>query len=366
MRVLHLVKGLGPGGAERLLVSLAACRSDDVEIAVAYLLPHKSHLVTELQQLDVEVHLLSGRLGLSDPRWPSRLRSVVNRLAPDVVHVHSPAVAPPARVALRLSRHRPLLVSTEHNVWPSFGRVTRWANALTLPLDDISLAVSEEVRSSAWARYRERIDVVIHGVPVAALRARRAERAPARAALGVADDEILIATVANFREKKDYPTLLRVAAACALQPTLRFVAIGQGPLEASLHALHDRLGVGDQFRFLGYHPDPAAVVVGADLFVLTSRHEGLPIALLEAMALGVPPVVTGVGGIPEVVTDGVDGILREPGDVAGIADAIQALARDGEGRAALAARAAQRATHFDIRSAQRTLEALYRTGRVGR
>lgn len=360
MRVLHLIKGLGPGGAERLIVSLTTCRSDHVEIDVAYLLPHKSQLVPELRAAGATTHLLAGAYGLADPRWPIRLLSLVRERKPDVVHIHSPALTAPARLAVRLLRRRPRLVSTEHNVWPSFGRATRLLNALTLPLDDARLAVSEDVRASAWVRHQADIDVLVQGIPFPGLAGRRTERSAARRALDLGDDDILVATVANFREKKDYPTLLAAAAACAREPRLRFVAIGQGPLEAEMHSLHERLQLGDRFRFLGYQADPAAVVAGADLFALTSRHEGLPIALLEAMALEVPPVVSAVGGIPEVVTDGVDGVLVPPGDPAAFAAALLRLVDAPAERAALGAAAGRRAADFDIARTQRELEALYR------
>jgi glycosyltransferase involved in cell wall biosynthesis len=360
MRVLHVVKGLGPGGAERLLVSLAQVRDADVDLDVAFVLPHKDHLVPELTEAGVPTHLLAGRRGLADVRWPARLVALARRLDPDVVHVHSPAVAAVARPLLRLLARRAAVVSTEHNVWGSFGTVARLANGITLPLSDACLAVSEEVRSSMWRRHRESVAVSVQGIPVARLAPRRAERERARADLGLTPDAVLVATVANFREKKDYPTLLRAAARCADHPTLRFVAIGQGPLERELEGLHRDLSLGDRFRFLGYHPDPPAVLAGADLFVLTSRHEGLPISLLEAMALGVPPVVTAVGGIPEVVTHDQDGLLLPAGDPEAVADALQGLADDPQRRAALGAAASRRAQDFDIARTQAELESLYR------
>jgi glycosyltransferase involved in cell wall biosynthesis len=359
MRVLHVVKGLGPGGAERLLVSLTAARSDGCHIDVAYLLPHKDHLVAELEAAGASVHLLSGSAGQADPRWPGRLLGLVRRRRPDVIHLHSPVVASVARVLVRLLPRRPAIVSTEHNVWPAFNRATRLANGLTLSLSDGAYAVSEEVRSSTWSRCRSRLDVVVQGIPTTALAARAQERDAARASLGFTDATVVVATVANFREKKDYPTLLAAAAACSDEPMLRFIAIGQGPLEAELNSAHRKLGLGDRFQFLGYVADPPATVAGADLFVLSSRHEGLPIALLEAMALGVPPIATAVGGIPEVVTDGVDGVLVEPGDPRALAEAIRGLAADPARRRELGLAAGRRAADFDITRAQQELERRY-------
>ena len=360
MRVLHVVKGLGPGGAERLLVSLAGVRAPELAFEVAYLLPQKAHLVPELAAVGAPSHLLAGRRGLADPRWPIRLVQLVRETRPDVVHLHSPAVAAIARPVLRALGGRRALVSTEHNVWSSFEPVARVANGITLPLSDACLAVSEEVRASVWARQRADVAVTVQGIPVDDLVARRSDRAAARAGLGVAPDDVLVVTVANFREKKDYPTLLAAIAASQDHPRLRFVAIGQGPLEADMRALHARLGLGERLRFLGYHSDPPRVLAAADVFTLTSRHEGLPIAMLEAMALGVPPVVSAVGGIPEVVTDGVDGVLVAPGDASEFAIAFRALADDPVRRGHLGTAAALRAREFDITQTQRHLEALYR------
>jgi glycosyltransferase involved in cell wall biosynthesis len=360
VRVLHVVKGLGPGGAERLLASMAEVADPEaVRYEVAYLLDQKQHLVPELEALGVGTHLLAGGRGMSDPRWPGRLRALAGRF--DVVHVHSPAVGAVARVALVVRKRRPVLVSTEHNVWSSHGRLTRAGNALTLPLDQQRWAVSEEVIESMWPRWRRATEVLVHGVPLDRVRGRRGERAGARARHGWSEDDVVVAIVANLRANKDYPTLFRAAAeAIAAEPRLRFVSVGQGPLEAELRAALDAEDLGERFTMLGYHPDPLAVLAGADVFTLSSVHEGLPISLLEAMAVGLPPVVTRVGGNAEVVTDGVDGLLVEPRQPLALADAYVALARDPRRRASLGAAAARRVDDFDIVRTARIVEARYR------
>ena len=340
VRVLQVVKGLGPGGAERLLVSMAGVADQAaVRYEVAYVLPWKQHLVPELEALGVPTHLLAGRRGMGDPRWPGQLRRLARGF--DVVHFHSPAVAAVARPVLRTMRGGPQLVSTEHNVWASHSPVTRVGNAGTLPLDRVRWAVSEEVVASSWPRWRARTEVLVYGTPVESLRARTSERAAVRAAHGWADDDVVVAHVANLRAHKDHPTLFQAAAlAIAEEPRLRFVSIGQGPLESELRADLAGHGLGDRFVLLGYHDDPPAVLAGADVFTLSSVHEGLPISLLEAMALGLPPVVTAVGGNAEVVTDGIDGILVAPRQPEALAAAYVRLARDPELRARLGGTAA--------------------------
>jgi len=303
---------------------------------------------------------------MADPRWLGRLRQLVRTLQADVVHLHSPAVAAVARPTLRAMRHRPIIVSTEHNVWPSHRPTTRWANAVTLFLEDATFAVSNEVvQSAGW--FGARMETVVHGVPLAALARRRSGRAAARQALGVVDGEVLAVTVANLRVHKDYPTLFAAATiATAAEPRLRFVTMGQGQLEEQLRSELARTALGDRFCMLGSHPDPAAVVVGADIFVLASIHEGLPIALLEAMALGVPPVATDVGGVAEVVVDGRDGVLVPPSRPDLLAAAIVDLAADADRRTELARRAVERAGAFDIANAADHLERRYEALAAGR
>src|SRR5690606_6967933 len=136
------------------------------------------------------------------------------------------------------------------------------------------------------------------------------QRAAVRADLQVRDDEVAVFTVANLRRQKAYPDLLQAASrALEREPRLRFFAVGQGPLRAELERLHAQLELGDRFRFLGYRDDVERLLAGADLVVMASVFEGFPLAVMEALAAGVPVVATRVGGVPEAITDGVEGIL---------------------------------------------------------
>ena len=360
--MLWLTKGLGPGGAERLLASFAALADRSrLDLRAAYLLPWKDHLVAELAARGVPAVCLDAGRPL-DVRWLGRLRALVRQHAVDVVHVHSPLVAALARPALRTlpREERPGLVGTEHNVWSSHHPATRWANRLTLPLEDTTIAVSDEVRASMPPRLARRAEVVVHGVDVDAIAARRGERAAARAELGVGEGELLVATVANLRAQKDYPTLLRAARRLvdAGQP-ITFVSVGQGPLAADLERERDGLGLGDRFRFLGYRDDPVKVLVAADVFCLSSRFEGLPIAMLEAMAAGLPVVATRVGGIPSVVTDDREGRLVPPADPVGLASALAEMTDAGL-RARRGAAAGERVRAFGIQPAVDRQSDLYR------
>jgi len=142
-------------------------------------------------------------------------------------------------------------------------------------------------------------------------------------------------------------------------PALRFVAAGQGPLEDEVRALHAASGLGDRFRLLGYRTDTTRLVAAADLYVLASHHEGLPVTVMEALTLGVPVVAPAVGGLPEVVERGVNGILVPPGDAPALAEAIEEAASPDR-RAALAAGARATGDRFSSRAAVARIEAIYR------
>lgn len=361
--ILWLVKGLGPGGAERLLVDHA--RFGDHErfsYQAAYLLPHKDHLTPDLERWGVTTHCLDAR-GLRTATWPWHLRRLLARERVDVLHAHSPYPASLARLVVRTLRsdRRPAVFYTEHNVWSRHSSLTRLANRLTYPLDDAHVAVSDGVRDSVGARLREGVDTLVHGIDVQAVARLGRERPAIRAELGVAADVAVIGTVANLRVSKGYEHLLRAARRVLDDhPEVIFVTVGQGPLETELRRLHARLGLGDRFRFLGYRPDAVRVASAFDVFVLPSLHEGLPIALLEAMALGIPSVVTQVGGVPEVVTDGVEGVFVPAGSPAALAESVAALIDDPDARVRMGAAAGKRAEQFDIAPAVRELERRYR------
>jgi glycosyltransferase involved in cell wall biosynthesis len=364
VRVLWLTKGLGPGGTETLLAACAtAVDHEDFEYAAAYVVPEKRALVPLLEGAGVEVTCL-GATARSDPRWTWRLRQLLLERPADIVHAHAPLLAAAARIVARTlpRRARPITLSTEHNIWPAYAASTRVFNALTYPLDVTHFAVSEEVRRSMPDWWRRRTETLLHGIAVDAARAHRSERDRMRRALGVGADECLAVTIANYRRHKDYSTLL--AAARRIREggaPVRFAAVGQGPLELEVIAEHARSGLGDAFMLLGYRPDALDVLAAADLFVLSSRQEGLPVALMEALALGLPVVATGVGGIPEAVTDGVEGRLVPAERPDQLADAILGLARDPECRTRMAKAATRRSTQFDVDRVVRRYEDCYRT-----
>jgi L-malate glycosyltransferase len=362
IRVLWLTTGLGPGGAEQLLVTTARRRDRQrTAVRAAYLLPYKSALVAALEAEAVPVECLGYRSVL-DPRWLGALRRSMVQHPVDILHAHNPVMAVGGRIVARSlpRRLRPRLVVTDHNVWHGYKPASRWADGLTSRLDDARLTVSEAVRASLPAPIQQRSHVVLQGIEVERVRAQRTERAAVRAELGLDPHAPVVGTVANLRAQKAYPDLLAAAAAVLERvPEARFVAVGQGPLEAEIRALHARMGLGDRFLLLGHRPDAVRAMAACDVFVLASHWEGLGVAVMEALALGLPVVATAVGGVPEVVEHGREGLLVPPRQPAKLAQAIATLLTDTETRQRMAEAAAQRGAELSIDSAVRRTEAMY-------
>jgi glycosyltransferase involved in cell wall biosynthesis len=355
IRVVHVVKGLGPGGAERLILN--QLRSGDhaaVDYRVLRLIEAKSHLVPEIEALGVPVGLVGSGL-----TWPLQLRKMLRAEDPDVVHVHSPVIASLVRVVNRVSGRRFRVVTTEHNRWPRHHPLTRLANRCTVGLDDATIAVSDDVRSSMSPRAQRTTRSLRHGIPITEIRSELSERAAVRAELGL--DGVVVGIVANFRPEKAYDVFLAAAGiAAARNDDLHFVVIGQGPGEADFRRAVAASEHADRISVLGYRPDARRVMTGFDVFTLSSRHEGLPVSLMEAFALGLPVVATRAGGIPEAVSDGVEGVLVDIDDAPALAAGWLRLAEDAEVRSEMAQAASMAASSFDAASSTSEIESAYR------
>jgi glycosyltransferase involved in cell wall biosynthesis len=188
----------------------------------------------------------------------------------------------------------------------------------------------------------DRIEVIPNGVELEDFEPTLT-RETARRAAGLPLDARLIVSIARFHPVKDHATLLRAFAFLASRhATARLVLAGEGPLRSSLESLAAELGVTDRVDFLGVRSDVPALLRASDVFCLTSLSEAASLTVLEAMAAGVPIVLTDVGGNSELVRDGVEGLLVPRGDPAAVAAALNKVLSDDRLAVRLAEAAAAR------------------------
>lgn len=367
IHVLWLIKGLGPGGAEHLLVSIARVADRErFRFTAGYVLDWKNHLVPMIENEGVDT-VSFGVANALDLRWVWRLRAYLATHQVDVIHVHSPLVAGVARLVRLTLRRRPPMVSTEHNSWGSHSLLTRWVNRLTFRLDAHHIAVSDPVVQSMPKGLRSMTETIVHGVDVADIDAYRPQRAEVREELGLGEDTVAICTVANLRWQKAYPDLLAAAQIVIDEGfDVTFLAAGQGPLEEEIRKLRDDLHLTDRFRLLGYRADVHRLLAGMDIFAMASLYEGYPIAVMEAMAAGLPVVATDAGSIGEAVSDGVDGFVVATGQPNQLAAALRKLLGDPDLRQRMSVAARAKGTNFGIQPAVRTTEVIYEAVVAGR
>jgi glycosyltransferase involved in cell wall biosynthesis len=197
----------------------------------------------------------------------------------------------------------------------------------------VSAAIAQVLGAAGVAAARIRI---VHDAIDEGRLAEHSGRSATRAGLGLTDADFCVLAAGKLAVGKGLDLLLRAGALLA-EPRLVIVLAGQGPERASLQALATGLGLGDRVRFLGQREDVGDLLAACDALAMPSRHEGLGNAAMEAMGKGRPVVAARVGGLAELVADGVTGLAFAPGDVAGLASAIARLMRDPALAARLAA-----------------------------
>ncbi|MEU6427952.1 glycosyltransferase [Microbispora sp. NPDC046973] len=354
LRVCEVVKTLDIGGVEVLLVErLLAARKGVVDYTVICLRASTDDLIGRLRSAGVTVIDLTA---CARPLVYARLVTTVRRLAPHVLNVHSPAPAIALRPFVRLTRRRPAFVSTVHCVrWPK----TMWLDRLTRWLDDCTVAVAPQVARSRAVTGARRVLTRVHGVDVGQQRRWAAQASLLRREFDVPEGAFLCACVANFRPEKNHRRLVHAAAeVIRKRPEAVFLLAGEGPLRDEVVRDVDARGLSERIRVLGTLPRAARLVAAADLLVLSSDHEALPVVVMEALAAGVPVVSPRVGGLPDLVISGTNGILSKPGSADALTEAIL-RAMDPRIHRALRAGALAGAESMDMAGTAEWFEELY-------
>ena len=364
-RILHVIDSLDLGGAQEALLHLLAC-ADRARFSFEVASMHRDGVYGDrIRALGIPVHSLSPHKAV--PLYLPRLFLLLRRRRFDAVHCHLLAanilakpVAAAAGVRIRFSHDQANDAARHRN--PVLRSLDRWTNRLSTHI----FAVSESTRDflvRIEGLPAARVSLVPNGVRVGTAPPDDDARAAARARWGSGPGAVAVGGIGRLHPQKGFDRFLEAAAlAISANGNLRFLIAGSGPEEASLRARAERLGLDPvRVRFVGYLPGSEALLPALDLLLMPSRFEGLPLALLEAMAAGVPAVGARVDGIAEILEHGRDGWLVDPDDIPGYAAALGSLAIDPALRARLGTAARAKVEgRYSAEAMTRAVESEYR------
>jgi len=336
--ILHVVDSLERGGLEHMVCDLALEQQRRGHPVTVYCLHVLGALAPILQSAGVAVLGGHKRAGL-DWRVVREIGAAATRIPGTVVHTHSMMPNYYACAARCWQRFRFRVVCTRHDMGSQIVGdrrewLFRWSVRLTDRVIMVSQGVLEHFVGGRIVSPRKAV-VVLNGIRLdRPVRSDPDARAKARTTLGVSAETFVIGCVGRLVPLKDHATAIRALALLGRESPvaarIRLVIIGAGPLSGELRTLALSCGVEQQVVLLGERGDVAELLPGLDVFVMPSLTEGHSIALLEAAAAGLPIVATAVGGNPEIIADGVTGLLVPAGKPEPLAERLRLILSDAD------------------------------------
>jgi glycosyltransferase involved in cell wall biosynthesis len=363
--VFQILPSLAVGGAERLVVHLVERLSRERFSPVCICLesPLGTHYEARVRASGAPLYFLGKGAGASGSVL-RQLNALFRQYRPAVVHTH--IIGLNYAYPLMLRYHTPARVHTVHSLAQrEMGvRVGAWVRMLAFRYrlsGVVPVAVADEVRASIQQMYGYPDPPLIpNGIPTDEYAPDPDKRVQWRQAHGIEPYATVLVHVGRFAPPKNHALLIEAFAQVRSDAPLYLLLVGGGELENAVREQVAALGLQERVRFLGVRADVADILRASDVFVLSSRVEGNPMSVMEAMAAGLPVVSTAVGGVPELVREGVTGLLVPSEDAGALAQAMQALVDDPVRRQAMGAATRQHAVaHFDIRHTVRMYEELY-------
>lgn len=362
IKVLHIIKSLGRGGAEMLLPETLRLHDKEVfEFHYIYFLPWKTAMVESIASLGGLITCIPASNNIELMLKARRVARYVNDNKIQIIHAHLPWAGIVARLVGKMT-NIPVLY-TEHNKLERYHVLTRTMNLLTMGWLNKVIAVSEDVAKSIMG-FRPGLKVpvktILNGVNIDKFRPAQCE-SNVREQLGIPTGAPVIGTIAVFRTQKRLDIWIEIAHEILKQaPDVHFVIVGGGPLHDELETKRAALKLVDRIHLVGVKTEVRPYLRIFDIYMMTSIFEGLPIALLEAMASGCPPICTGAGGIKEVINHGSDGFLCPVNQPMQLIEYAILLLSDPQRRVEMGRNARTRIEHrFSMRQMTEALEECY-------
>ena len=330
-RVVLLLSELRPGGMERVVLHLATGLAKRGVSVLVLCLQNSGVLAPELDGVGVRVVALESHSG-KDLLALWKLSKELRQFQPSVINVHDYASLPYVVLANIFSLRRPLVFTAHGLLYEGFENLQRRNRFFSRFLTSFA-AVSDKVanRHKEYLGWLEPVQIINNGVP--SICCNQKLRNQVRGEFGCRSDTHLFLAVGNPRPEKGFEDLIdAVAILCDhFEFVDNFVVAVAGTLTESdycrmLLRKVDELGLQKHFKFLGFRQDTVALYSAADTFVLSSRSEGLPLVILEAMMAGLPVIATRVGGVPDAVGD--VALMVEPKQPESLASAMEQMMND--------------------------------------
>lgn len=327
IHIQHVVLSLQPGGLENGVVNVVNGLDPSRFRSSLCCLQSAGGFANRVRAPGVSIHEMGLGRG-NDYRLPWRLARLFRRTRPDIVHTRNPEAFFYGFLGAKLAGVG-VLVHSEHgrtfpDKWHRLS-VQRFFSRYTATV----FAVSEQLKRDLVREVglpAARIEVVYNGVDLS--RCVPIDRESVRRRLGAGVSDIVIGSVGRLVPVKNYPLLLRAVRGLLANAVIIVALVGDGPERTALTAMAQALGLGERVRFLGHRDNVFELLAAMDVFVLPSVSEGMSNTLLEAMAASVPVVASDVGGNPEIVRDGVDGLLFPTADEAALRERLRRLCLD--------------------------------------
>jgi glycosyltransferase involved in cell wall biosynthesis len=363
--VVHVIPQLTRGGAERIVTTLAEhCDKEQYRIECVTLYGHNfDQHGDRLKSLGIDVHALDKRVGV-DLTIPWKLAKLLRRLRPDVIHTHLSALQ--YVVAAMPFFKGCAVVHTLHNLADrEVPRLTQLLHMIAFKCGVQPVSIANAVTKSVVAVYgRQPAAQIENGIVLAEYRPRIDKQA-ARRKLDLPSNNFICVVLGRLNEQKRPDFVLDAFLTSVGErqdATLLFV--GDGPMRERLQHRLDQTPHVCEVKFCGHRHDVPQLLASSDVFLLGSGWEGYPLSVMEAMTAGVVPVCTAVGGVPEMISHGVDGFVVEPGAQSEFTLAISILAYDRKRLGQMSQNASDRASqNFDHMRMVREYQALYSRAR---
>lgn len=359
VKVIYLITELNIGGAQTVLLRfLTHLDRNRFTPCVICLYNGDAPIAQAIRSLNIEVIDLRVH-HKADLTSLLRLYNLLVQKQPTILHTHLFHVNLPGRILGRLAGV-PIIINSEHNM----AMEPEWryrVNAWTSSLVDRVTTISEAIHQFSLQHIglpAKKVVVIYDGVELN--HSSRFTRQQARQSLGLPLEGLVLGAVSRFDPVKGLAFLIQAFAQLKNQANLQLVLVGDGPERPTLESLAQDLGIIDRVYWPGFRTDILDLLPAFDIFIQPSIFEGLSMSILEAMAACLPVVATNVGGIPEIVSDGITGCLVPPRDPAALAQAIQTLINQPELRDRMGQAGLERVRQeFSVQQMVKRTEALY-------